>query len=476
MVRYSVFIQKYGVWLLLSITLIIFLILHYLNPVLVWDENAYLANARSHITPPGTTHYTEDFRFPLIEYIISGVWFFTGESIIAARLVIVLFTLGLVYLFYLLMRDYFPRRTLFYTTLFALSPLILIWGYKVYTDVVAGFFATLSYYLLKKTIQLPNKHHNLLLVFLAGIVFGLGVLTKFPIALFGIAAGVVFLSKKEYLLLGSFTLGTFVTLAPWIIYNIATYGNPLWDFFAQYSIANYYGHVDPILFMVKNITMDVGLITALTVIGFFISLFLKKQRNILIEKYIMCVYVFLFFVYFYFITKIKHDRYHLLILPFMYILVYTGVAWIEKICKRFLPDKRKRIIVSWSIIILLIINTIIILSYHLNEELYRGKCQEQGAIQQTIQYLDEHKSPGETISSNVWVWFGYSNNLRAIALWTPDLDYLLRKDKPKYIMYHNQIGERYEENTLKNHPKLVLEKTMYGLCDDEKVDVYSVIN
>ncbi len=467
------FIQKYGIWMLLSILFVIFVVLHYFNPVLVWDENAYMANARSHITSLGTTHYTEDFRFPLLEYIISGVWFFTGESVFLARFMVVLFTLGLVYLFDLAMQDYFPQRALLYSSFFALSPLILIWGYKAYTDVVAGFFVMLSFYLLKKTTQTFSKYHNLLLVFLTGIVFGLGILTKFPVGLFGLAVGAVFLWRREYRRFASFSLGTFLTLLPWAIYNSTTYSNLFWDFFAQYAIANYYGQVDSILVMLKNITLDVGLIIIIAIIGFthLMFQFFKKKS---VELQIIFVYTLFFVIYFYFVAKIKHDRYHLLILPFMYIMAYIGVNWIEERLNRFFDEKRKRIVISRVIILLLVINTIITTGDHLYEELYRGKCQENGALQQAIIYLDEHTIHGETISSNVWVWFGYSNNLRAIALWTPDLDYLLRKDKPKYIIYHNQIGDRYDENMFRKHPQLALEKTLYGLCDGEKVDIYKI--
>lgn len=467
MAGFTEFVEKYGIWVLLGILLVLFLILNYLNPVLVWDENAYMANARSHLLPSGTVHYTEDFRFPLLEYVIAGVWMITGESETAGRAVTVFFTLGLVYVFYLLLHYYFPKRALLYTVFFAFSPLMVIWGYKAYTEVMAAFFVILSFYLLLRGLL----YENIWFLSAAGFVLGLGILSKFPIGLLGISVGIILLWKRKIIALTMFSLGTLLALLPWMLYNVITYHSPFWDFFAQYAIATYYGARDSTLFMLKNTIMMLGLIMIFTVIGFFsfFALSERKKKNIP-ANCILCLYVFLFFIYFYFIAKIKHDRYNLLLLPFIYILAYMSIAWIE----HFIQNTKKRIIVSRIMLIVLTINALIVFSYQINEELYRARCQQQGAIQQTISYLDNHTTPGQTVSSNVWVWFGYSNNLRAIALWTEDLSYLLKKDQPAYIIYHNQIGEPYDENIFTKESNLVLEKTIKGLCEDETIVIYKI--
>ena len=73
--------------------------LAHVSQFLIWDEPVYLGNAKSHI---GESHFTEDFRFPLLEYVISLSWTVFGESVLIAKYVAIFFTLLSVFGFYLL--------------------------------------------------------------------------------------------------------------------------------------------------------------------------------------------------------------------------------------------------------------------------------------------------------------------------------------------------------------------------------------
>lgn len=108
--------------LLLSLLLQVFLAGK--NTALLWDENAYLANAKSYFEP---VNYDEDFRFPFLELYILPVWFIFGISNFAAHLVMVLFSVGTLFLFYLVSKFYFKRWWLSFSLLvfFAFSKLFL---------------------------------------------------------------------------------------------------------------------------------------------------------------------------------------------------------------------------------------------------------------------------------------------------------------------------------------------------------------
>ena len=130
---------------LLFFILLLFLFLQYQNPLLLWDENAYLGNARAHIS---NSYFTEDFRFPLLEYFISGFWLILGESIFAARLFMILCSLLTIYVFYLIAEYYFPKKGFYCTILFSLNPIFLKWGVYVYPNMLGLLLITTAYYFL----------------------------------------------------------------------------------------------------------------------------------------------------------------------------------------------------------------------------------------------------------------------------------------------------------------------------------------
>lgn len=99
--------KKTGIIIILLMFLLLFILLIFQNPSLLWDENVYLGNAKSHI---GLSNFTEDFRFPLIEYLIAGIWLITGENIFIARLLIVFLSLAGLFFFYLIMNLLFKKE------------------------------------------------------------------------------------------------------------------------------------------------------------------------------------------------------------------------------------------------------------------------------------------------------------------------------------------------------------------------------
>src|SRR5438445_1485505 len=121
------------IFLFLFALFLLLLFFNFLNLPLLWDEAAYLGNARSHIS---VSNFTEDFRFPLLEWLVASVWLITGESIFFARLLVIALAILSSYLFYLISLNYFSKRaSLFATIFFSISSLILLWGLRVYADV-----------------------------------------------------------------------------------------------------------------------------------------------------------------------------------------------------------------------------------------------------------------------------------------------------------------------------------------------------
>lgn len=161
--------NKNEIYYLIFFIATILIILNAINPLLYWDENAYLANARAHITE---SKYTEDFRFPLLEYLISGVWLLTGEKIIFAKYLVILISLISIFLSYKISAFYFQKRAIYPTILFSLSNLFLLWGFRAYTESIALTFLLLSFYCIIREKE-----------FLSGVFLGAMFLSRFTFIL-----------------------------------------------------------------------------------------------------------------------------------------------------------------------------------------------------------------------------------------------------------------------------------------------------
>ncbi|MBI2129012.1 glycosyltransferase family 39 protein [Candidatus Woesearchaeota archaeon] len=443
--------KKHHIFILLAVFFALFLILNFIDPVLLWDENVYLGNARSHIAQ---SNFTEDFRFPLLEYIIAFFWFFTGESIFAAKLIILFFTLATIYVFYLIAQENFEHKhALFITALFSISPLMIEWGSKVYTEIPALFFLVLSFYFILK-----QKNHFILI---AGILSGLSFLAKFPNALFGLAVAAFFIFFKEYKKLIYFSIGSIIALLPWLIYNFITYKNPLWDLMMQMSVIAQYTVNEPIMLQIANFFVVMAALSVFLPFGIY-PLIRKRKEN-----WIVIFYTIVFFAYYLFFVRLKFSRYYLADLAFLYIICYAGFLFLMKQIK----DIQYRRFFYAAIITFAILTAIL---FGFNRIQAHGNCEKDGAIIQSTDYIKRYAPEDQYIISNFWPWFGYYGNFRIQSIWSEDINILIDTFKPSYFVYNNLVGVPFNRMMLDENGRLKLEKHIEGKCGQE-VYIYRVL-
>lgn len=440
--------------------LVLFLVFNSLSPLLLWDENAYLGNARSHIAQ---SNFTEDFRPPLLEWLIALVWL-PAESILTAKILIILMTLGTVFFTHLILREHFPERKSFFVTLsFALSALIIFWGFRIYADVPALFFIVVSFYcLLKKEKLGENGKKASVLIALAGITSALAFLTRFTSALFPLAVGVYYIFKKKYKDLAIFSVFFILALLPWLAYNQIHYQNPVWDFKEQYSGVEQWTHWEPAIKHVKNLFMSVGLLAFLLPFGIF-SLLRKKDNKKLV--WLILIYVAVSLVYYFFFVKMKDIRYYIPFLPFLYLMAFDGFFWLESKINRQIIRK-----IAWVVI------TLNVAALFLSTSVYIAKSsayERNGSLYKSIVYLKEKNAYSPKIFSNAWPWFGYHLNAKATGLWTEDIDELARLTNFDYIVYDSVMGAPFNKTILDVNKRLHLEKEITDKYN-HNVYVYSL--
>lgn len=458
--------KKVVIWIIILVLFIFFLVLNLSGLLSLWDENVYLGNARSHI---GQSNFTEDFRFPLLEWIVALAWLFTGESLFVARMIIILFTLTTVFLLYLISKRYFTwQLSLFLSALFALSPLILLWGFRVYADVPSMFFVTLSFYFLlkgdEKNVEKNGKKKCCIFIILAGVAAALTFLARFPLALFAFSVLIYFIIKKKPKELLLFIIPFIVTLLPWMVYNQITYHNPLWDVQAQFSVVAQFTPYEPIMKQIQNLsTFTNFLIPLLMIFGIYVLIRKNEKMN-----YLILIYLVISFIYYLFFVKLKDERYYLTFLPFIYLTAFQAIEWLREL-------RKKRILTILLIVLVITLMAIALISPmslvydKLNEKL---SCDRNNSMMNAIDYLRDKTDINDTVLSNAWPWFGYYLNVRAFNFWSNNIVALVDQYKAPYIVYNNKRGIEFDKRILDSAAGLKLEKEFVDKCN-ERVYIYS---
>ena len=432
--------------------LVIFLLFNSLSPVLLWDECAYLGNARNHL---GGSNFIEDFRYPLLEYIIASVWYFTGESIFAARFIIILMSLLTVFVFYLISREFFSiNDSILIVFLFSISSQFILWGFRIYTDIPALMFLLLSFLSFLKY----RESRRFAFISISGAFFALAFLSRFTVGLFALAVLIEFILKKDYrgfLLFASFGL---LVLLPWMGYNYITYNDIIWDFKEQYNIVANYTTNQPITLQLNNLFLTLGLLIFSLPFGL---IFLTKHK-----EYLIVSYTIISLIYYLFFVNMKLARYYVVFLPFLYLISYSGLIWFSerRVLKKF----------NFKIISLLLISLYSIFLFlgliHMSLE---NNCDAYRSILNSVQYFNSLEEKPKFIISNYWPWLGYYLNTSVSSTWDENITNLINIYNPQYFAYNSIVGTEYNKSLLDDHERLLLVKKIEGGCNQE-IFIYKV--
>ncbi len=400
-------LARHGIFVWLIVYFLFLLSLVVYLPSLIWDESIYLANAKSLFIG---SKYTESFRSPLLPFFVALAWLFTGEQVIVARTISIVFTLGCVYLTYKIGRTYFGKKSIFLAILFSLAPLMVYWGNKVYTDIASLFFILLSFYLMK------NQR-----MFFSGVSLGLGFLVRYSASLFGLSVLVFLLFKKRYKESIIFVLAIFLLLMPWMVYNQIEHKNPIYGAWRYVKNVSTWTkpYKEPAFLQIINFIRVLG--PFLIFLPFGIKSFLKKGDGTLIF-----IYTLIFFVCFTFFFNLKLIRYYIMILPFLYLLIYEGFSSLKKKIKYTIP-------LNFFVIASCIALLIPIFSQYQTDNL------RWQTIEQSVTYMKDNTNPNDLIMSNFWPYFGYFIDAESLSTWD-DVDYLVKSYYPKYVVYHDNFG------------------------------------
>lgn len=376
--------------------IVVFVLLQILTaPNLLWDEAAYLSNARELVSD---SNYVEEYRGPLWQGMIATVWFFTGEHILTARLLAILFGIGSVILTYLLA----DRYKLAFATLVAMNQQFFYWSGVAYSESAAIFF------ILATALTIRKKKY-----FFAGILISLATLTRFEYALVAIILGVFLLKDHNNVL--RYGLGGLLVVTPWIVSNYLLHGHIFYDAILQYTVLSTFAIYEPPLTFVGR--------TLLYYFPFFILLAGVQWRKnlpwITAGSILFLIHTFL--------ISVKVPRYTLIVFPFLIILT-SKVTFSKNTLRKLL-----------SILLLL---SLIGLHAAVDE---RQQC---SIVPELFTVTEPYITNETNVVSNVWPLLGYQYNVESHSLYSTQWQAYDTLNSPEYIIHTSPYGMPFPITTI----------------------------
>ncbi|MFH1770699.1 MAG: glycosyltransferase family 39 protein [archaeon] len=388
------------------------------SKLLGWDSAVYLANARSHISD---SNFSEDFRFPLLELMISVVWLVFGESVLIIKLLMIIFSTLALFGFYLVSKEFMKTEFALLATIFlSLTYVFLYWSHRIYTDIPALCMVLFAIYFSfkyingkvysKKKIKSFDKY-----IYFVGVLTGLIFLIRYPSVLFIIPI-LLFLLKKDLKGLAKLSLAGMVVVLPWFVYNFVKYGNPLWSLIQQFQRFLEYTSPEPMSILILFFIWNVSFIGLLFFFGY------SKKKNYWIVFMILLINS----AYYLFLVNLKLERYLLMIMPFFLIICFVGA---ENIFKKV---KMKNFFLA-SLILLIIILSIVSFS----KTILQTHLENTSPLIPAVEYVKNIPSD-KTIVSNYFPLFGYYGNHKISSLWSDNLLHFTEYD---YFIYFYERGK-----------------------------------
>jgi len=383
--------------LILLISLAVRLIFFFDYHHIWWDSAVYIGMGKF-IFSLGTHGLWEPLR-PVIWPILLGLlWKLKLNPLFFGRVLNLLFSLGVIYLTYKISKHIFNKTTAIISSiLISFSSIFFFSTFHLYTEISSIFFVLLALHFLLK------KQH-----FLAGIIFGIAFLSKFPMGIYIIPAAIFIIFKEGFKLRKQniintifMGIGFIIPLTPYLIANQLIYNNPLLPFIEGSSVitqvlgCNYF-EFHPWYFYFLVIPGD-NILNLFAIFGLFV--FFKNTT-----KQKLLIFFFMLLPLIYFIQlNCRAYRYIILFLPFL--IMFSGYGLSSLISKL---NKKKFLI---SLLIILIISMSFATTYYLVSEQPK---QEPWQHTEFFKYAKDKQTTGEVWISNPIINLYNDKNLKLL--------------------------------------------------------------
>ncbi len=324
--------NKKLILILFAVAFVFGIISVFLSPLRIWDETVYsnlgyglsqnpldysfANNGWSDFIPSGDRAYAwpnAGFRAPLLPFLLSILYLLRLDFLIiffipfvGALIVVSVYAFG--------KRLFNEKVGIYSAILLILLPLHIIYTGKILTGILSTFLVLLAFISFWKGYEDGEKKYKILFGFFLALALlarytTLWILPIFFVYLFIRNKSLKFLKDKHLLIaIGVF----FLTLLPWFVYGIFTYGNPLGAFIHGAKAASYWGGVQPWYFFFQYSWQMFSIVGLVFIVSLIYILF--KKEFVKKEIYLLLVWV-VFFLGMAMFMPHKEDRFLLLIAP-----------------------------------------------------------------------------------------------------------------------------------------------------------------
>jgi 4-amino-4-deoxy-L-arabinose transferase-like glycosyltransferase len=201
---------------ILALAFLIRLVYLFYPGEILWDSAVYVGMGKF-LWSFGQSGFWEHIRPPLLPIVLGLFWKIGLNPFITGKILSILVGIAIVYLTFLVGRQYSDNVAIAAATFMAFSPILFYLSFQTYTELPSILFVLLAVYYIDRP-------------FIAGLMAGLAFLTKFP-------AGIVILciiafyslSQKWKPVLFS-VLTFFLTVLPLLLFNSFAFSNPFLPF------------------------------------------------------------------------------------------------------------------------------------------------------------------------------------------------------------------------------------------------------
>ncbi len=364
------------------------------NLMLEWDEGSFLTNAQ-HFQEPG--YNFESGRPALISIIVSILWSFTGESVLAARAVSVFFGALTLIIFYKVCQHFF-EKPLLPTFFLGLSPIFLLWSSRIMTDIPA-----LTMFLSAYLAFLKKKH------LLAGVLISITATFRYVFGVLAVAffLAYVFDKNKGVTDTSSFVLGGFLGALPFFIYSTMYYNSFLGKMILYTTQVSEWTGSGFLSSFNYNLEMMLKLLFPLLILGAY---GIRESR--LLDKFVLTVYTGFILGF----SGVSFYRYWLPIIPLLIIIGYKKAP--------------RQVFVA-------LLSVFIITSGSLLVEQYSNAHRCQAEFEEAIGFVSEFD--GTVVSSERWSISSFMLDNEVLSGWTTyeelesyGADYIVTSERLEY--------------------------------------------
>jgi hypothetical protein len=414
-------------------------------------------------------YYRRAFLWPAMAAVIFKI----GLGEVSLRFMTVLFSTGIVFVSYFLIKELFSKRlALAVSICMSASWIILFFTARPMTSIPATFFALLAILFFLKGYFKEQKTSYMALF---GLFYGLAILTRMQYLM--LAPGFVIFAffKEKFKFLKNKRLWIsviifLVVLTPHLVMYNEHYGNPFKDMAIKYlgigalsdnpeveldekhdvpfsSLFKYFFDLPYVLTKPMLILFIIG------VFFFFADLALgidKVFKNKYLQKKL---FVFLIIVVFYIVlAKVAIDyveqRYIMPVLPFIFLIpCYLLFKISDDFIHPIFPKLDKKYL---NILVFIILIAFLIPNYNFGHQLIDSKKESYREVMQASVWMGENSQPGDMIISQSYMQTQYYSGRTTYTYYIPsEMSYPL-EDIDKEGMTEKEINLKYRDGEFKD--------------------------